>query len=167
MKIVLVCLGMLLLLTGCGAQPVMETVADEWQVPVLAESKEIWVELPNDAALQTFGGQDGSKLYVSGDMTICLQTLSSGDLDRTLRETTGYGKDQVALMEWGNVCECAWTAAGEGGMQVGRTRILEQDGYHYTVTVMAPEDSRRQESMRLVLDSMTLVDPEQQINTGS
>lgn len=167
MKIVLVSLGILLLLSGCGAQPVMETVADEWQVPVMAEPKQIWVELPEDAAMQTFGAQDGSKLYVCGELTVCLQTLPAGDLDRTLRAATGQGKEQVALMQWGNACECAWTAAGEGGMQVGRTRILERDGYHYAVSVMAPENSRQQETIRSILDSMVLVEPDFQINTGS
>ena len=169
MKILLVVCVLAVLLTGCGAEPVWETVADEWQVPVMAQAQKIWLQLPENAAMETFGGQDGSQLYVCGDMTVCVQTLAGGDLDRTLRQTTGFGKEAVSLMQWGNTYECAWIAAGETELQVGRTRILEEGDYHYAVSVSVPETQagQLQGQVRQVLDSMMLVDPDFRINTGS
>ena len=173
MKIFLLILAMLLALTGCGAQPTFETLGDNHEQPVVAQAQKIWTQLPEDAQMQTLGSEDSGELYFCGDMTVSMQTLDGGDLDRTLRTATGFGKDQVCMMEsyspYGKCYECVWTAAGEGGMQVGRTRIIDDGNYHYTLSVMVPEESagELQTDMRLILDSFSLVDSEYSINTGS
>ena len=40
-----------LLLCGCQREETMETVADEWLVPVMAQPREISLRLPEDLAM--------------------------------------------------------------------------------------------------------------------
>ena len=46
----IISLSLLLLLSGCGAAETMETVSDEMAAPVMAQPKQIYVELPGEAA---------------------------------------------------------------------------------------------------------------------
>ena len=170
MKILFVIVCMVLMLSGCGEQPTFETIADGLEQPV-SQPWEILVDLPKEAVAQTVS--DGEKLYFAEDMTVCLQTLDGGDLDRTLRNTTGFGADALQVMEYadaqGKCYECAWTAMGEGQLQVGRTRIIDDGNYHYAVSVTAPEKQagEMQDVIFNILDSFCLEDPEFPINTGS
>ena len=72
-KRVLIAMLAALFLAGCGKTETMETVADEMDVPVLAQPRKISVELPGqaEAALETDAGQ----LYVTDDYEIAVETL--------------------------------------------------------------------------------------------
>lgn len=164
-------LAVVLLLSGCGQKETFETVSDEVLQPVDLQVQEIYLELPENTHVQAMDTQNPEKLYFCGDMTVCVQTLDGGDLDRTLRVATGYSRESVQLMEsdspFGKSYECAWSAAGEGGLQIGRTKILDDGNYHYALTIMLPEgamDSNR-ESLQKMLDSFGLMTED--INTGS
>ena len=76
MKIWVVLLALALCLTGCGSQQTMETVADEWVVPVMAQPKQITVKLPGEAAMPA-AESDSGRLYLCQDYEIALQTLDS------------------------------------------------------------------------------------------
>ena len=75
------------------------------------------------------------------DYMLSMQTLAGGDLNRTLKQITGYDKTQLTVLQTragdAEKYSCVWTAAGEGGDQVGRAVILDDGNYHYCVTVMA------------------------------
>lgn len=166
-------LGVVFLLTGCAAQETFETISDEIIQPVNGQAQEIYLELPETADVQAMDTESTGALYFCGDMTVCVQTLDGGDLDRTLRATTGYCREAVQLLESyspnGKSYECAWSSVGEGGLQVGRTRIIDDGSYHYTLTVMLPEASveENRESLRKILDSFGLVTQDSAVNTGS
>ena len=106
-----------LLLSGCGAQETFETVSDDYPVAAATELKEVQLSLPDDAAEPLEVSADGSKLYVCDGYTITVQTMASGDLDRTFREISGYSKEALMVMKTvrdGIDCyESAWCTAGE------------------------------------------------------
>lgn len=103
--------------------------------------REIQLQLPKEATAPVLQNQDGGKLYLCDGYTLMIQTLSAGDLDRTLREVTGFPKDQLTVMETEEMdirrYNCVWSAAAEEGEQVARAMILDDGCYHYAVTVMA------------------------------
>lgn len=131
---------MLIMLSGCGAQPVFEKVEDPW-VEVDAIQKELVVKLPAEAAAPVLQSPEAGQLYLCDGYVLTLQTFSGGDLDATLRQITGFTRDQVTYMQTrdGEVDKysCVWSSAGEGGDHVGRAVILDDGSYHYAVTVMA------------------------------
>ena len=132
---------LVLMLSGCGAQETFETVSDLDAAPVYATDNHISFSLPDDAAVESMEAEDGSKIYLCNGYTLTVHKLASGDLDRTLREITGFGRDALTVMETvknGFKCyRCVWSAAGEGEDQVGRATILDDGQSHHVIAVMA------------------------------
>ena len=104
--------------------------------------QEMHYQLPKDAASQAIQSSYG-QLYFCDGFEITLQTFSAGDLDRTLRELTGFHRAELSVIETGTKgiarYECVWSAAGEEGNVVGRAVILDDGNYHYCMTAMADE----------------------------
>ena len=96
-KRILIAMLAALFLAGCGKTETMETVADEMDVPVLAQPRKISVELPGqaEAALETDAGQ----LYVTDDYEIALETLDGGDLNGTLQALSGRTAEELTVLE--------------------------------------------------------------------
>ena len=137
-------------LSGCGSEEVMETVADEWVVPVMAQPMQIEVSLPGEAAMPV-SETDAGRLYLCQDYEIALQTLSSGDLDATLRSVTGYGKEELTVLETLRsqmpCYEFTWTCAGETGDRIGQGILMDDGNYHYVMTALW--DAEKTETMQL------------------
>lgn len=136
-----------LFLTGCAAEETFETVADEQLVPVYAQAREIFVELPEEAAAPAVESGSG-RLYLCRDYEISIQTMTSGDLDSTIRQVCGYGREDLTVMETekdGIPCySFAWACAGENGDRVGRAMVLEDGAYHYVLTVLTDAASAKE-----------------------
>ena len=132
-----------LLLAGCGAGETMETVSDEILQPVSAEMRQIYLELPAEAASPAVeSGAD--RLYQCASYDIRVQTLAGGDLDRTIRTLSGYSRDSLTVLEttrdgW-DCYEFVWASAGESGDQVGRAMVISDGSYHYCVSVLGEAD---------------------------
>ena len=130
-----------LFLTGCSAQQTFETLLDGYDVPALAQMEQVQVSLPEEASVMTMDAGDTGKLYLCDGYTVTVQTMLSGDLQQTLQDTTGFGPAQLKLMETRTQeavrYDCVWSAAGEGGDQIGRAAVLDDGSYHYVVTAMA------------------------------
>lgn len=159
-----VLLAAIVLVAGCAAQPVLETVSDVADLPAISQMRRLEIELPREATVPTLQSEEGGRLYVCDDYTITVQTLESGDIDRTLRNLTGFGKSELVVMETEaeNIkrINCVWSAAGEGGDYVGRALVLDDGQYHYAVTVMA-EFSKAgdlSEKWKDLFDSVKLTD---------
>lgn len=139
MKKYCVLLLMGLLLCGCTSQETMETISDEILVPVMAQPRNIAVELPGEAALPVVEN-DAGRIYLCDEYEIVLQTLDGGDLDRTMQTVSGLERDQLTIMETFaddvNRYEFVWTSAGERGEQLGRGVILDDGSYHYCLSVL-------------------------------
>ena len=166
-KILVICL-LILLLAGCGSPKTFETVADNYTEPVHAEAWQILVRFPPEAALSVLESDDtAGKLYLCDGYALTVQTLEAGDLNRTLKEITGFSKDALMVIETAQGgqkrYDCAWTAAGEGGEQTCRAAVLDDGNYNYVITVMADCENAGalQEAWKGIFDSFTI------INTGT
>lgn len=129
------------LLSGCGTSETFETVSDELLQPVMEQTGEIVLTVPDSASTPVMEAEDGGKLYLCDGYTLTVQTLAGGDLNRTVKALCGYELDALTVLQtrdggW-NRHEWIWVSAGEGGEQLGRAAVLEDGKYHYCVTVMA------------------------------
>ena len=127
----------LMLLSGCTSQETIEQVSDVW-VPETPEAREVSLSLPEDASAEVMEKDNSGKLYMCDGYTVSLYTTASGDLDKTLREFTGFSKDSLQVIETkiGKLkrYDCVWSAAGEGDDQINRMAILDDGNYHYVLT---------------------------------
>lgn len=135
------CLLLMVFLTGCSSQQTMETICDVLDVSDAAKARQVQLLLPEDAAVATLEDEDAGKLYLCDGYSITVQTMESGDLNKTLQQTTGFTKDQLTVIKTQKKdfvrYDCAWSAVGEGGDQTCRGAILDDGYYHYVITVMA------------------------------
>ena len=128
-----------LLLCGCQREETMETVADEWLVPVMAQPREISLRLPEDLAVPVLE-QDSRQLYMGNGYELMLDVLDSGDLANTVRSMCGYEKENLTMLqtrqEGMERYDFVWTAAGETGERLGRGVILDDGNYHYCLSAL-------------------------------
>lgn len=133
-----------LLLAGCSQVETAETVADVWEEPAsVVAPREVRLELPGEAVACAMESDTG-RLYFGDGYEVMVQTLTGGDLDATIRELTGFDREDITLIQtqaespqrW----EFAWAAAGEGGERVGRGVVLDDGNYHYCLTVLQDAD---------------------------
>ncbi len=136
-----------LLLAGCGTEETFETVADEQAEQVIAQQRQIYVELPGEAASPAVESDSG-RLYLCGDYEISIQILEGGDRAATVRTISGYDQEQLTMMERqredGVSWEFVWASAGETGDMVGRAMVLDDGSYHYCIAVLADAETARQ-----------------------
>ena len=127
------------LLCGCTAEETMETVSDEILLPVMAQPRDISVELPGETALPVVEN-DAGRIYLCDEYEIVLQTLDAGDLNQTMQTLSGMEREQLTVMETASEdvtrYEFVWTSAGERGEQLGRGVILDDGTYHYCLSVL-------------------------------
>lgn len=140
MKKFLCIMGMLLCLSGCGAEETFETVADGDAVQtMLAEPLEISITLPEEAVLPVMETDTG-RLYICKDFEVSTQTLNGGDLQGTVHALTGYLPEELSMVQTQkgelDCYEFVWAAAAEGGDQVGRGLVMDDGHYHYCVCAM-------------------------------
>lgn len=128
-----------LLLCGCQREETMETVADEWLVPVMAQPREISLRLPEDLAVPVLE-QDSRQLYMGNGYELMLDVLDAGDLANTVRSMCGYEKENLTMLqtrqEGMERYDFVWTAAGETGERLGRGVILDDGNYHYCLSAL-------------------------------
>ena len=140
-----------LLLTGCGTSQTFETVSDEIVQSVMAQPREISVRLPDNAIAPVLES-DTEQVYLSEEYEILLQTLSAGDLDATIRTLSGYGRDQVTVIQTKQEdvvrSEFVWVSAGEQGSRLGRAVILDDGHHHYCLSVL--RDAQEQKMSQVV-----------------
>lgn len=140
------CLGFLvvfLLLSGCAAEETFETIADDLVQSVAAPMAQVILELPEDAVLPASENEEG-QLYICDGYEILVQTMAAGNLDATLRSVTGYGREDLTLMQTnaGGIkrYDLVWSCLGENGDRVGRASILDDGSYHYVLSVLTDAD---------------------------
>lgn len=141
-RLVYILLSMLLL-SGCGAEETLETVADEWMVPVMAQPREISVQLPEDLVMPVLE-QDGSQLYMGDGFELMVDVLNAGDLSDTVRSMCGYEQENLTVIqtqqEGMDRYDFVWTAAGETGDRLGRGVILDDGNYHYCLSALRDQE---------------------------
>ena len=162
MKKYLVVLLVAGVLCGCAAEPTFETVDDTQIVSAVAPVRTVQMDFPPEAATPVMESAEGGALYQCDGYVLTVQTLSGGDLDRTLRQLTGYGQEHLRPVKTkfsnGLRYDMSWVSAGESGEEVGRCVLLDDGQNHYAVSVMA--DASRagdlHKTWKALLNSVTL-----------
>lgn len=159
-------------LAGCGKQPTVETVNDDYIELPAASMQQVILVLPDEVCVPVMQ-TDGAVLYMCRDYTLSQQTLTAGDLQKTFREISGFAQADLKVMEtaWENAkrYDFVWSAAGETGAQVCRGCILDDGNYHYVLTAAADAQQAGQlrSVWREIFNSFRLVSPEMPVSTGS
>ena len=172
MKMFISLLLCLLLLTGCGKEPVLETVNDVITQPVSAQVFSPVFTLPKDAAVTAMESGQSGTIYFCDGYTVTMQSFPSGDLNRTIRDTTGFSGDALTLVktteEGCDRVQCVWSTVGEEGEQLGRLTLLDDGVNHHVLTCMTPaaDASALTPEIQQLMESFRLVSPEV-LNTGS
>lgn len=138
------CLG----LSGCAAAETFETLGqvehDRAEAPAMGK---INLTLPQSAAAEVFANRQ-DRMYDCGSYTLMVQTLSAGDLARTVETICGYSPENLTIMESetgkNSRYEWVWTAAGEGGDVLCRAAVLDDGDYHYCLYAMASAEQAGQ-----------------------
>ena len=141
MKKIWIIVILVLVLTGCGATETFETLSDDIVKPVMGVEKQIVLTLPKSAAAPVVNTADGSRLFLCDGYDLTVQTLAGGDVSRTVKRLCGYDMEKVTVLESSKGgqkrYEWVWTAAGEGGDQIGRAVVVSDGDYHYCICAMA------------------------------
>ena len=145
MRIWMVLLAVVLILSGCTTRQYYETMSDCFSEPEKAKAGEVSLLLPVSAEVVKAEHETNGKLWLCEDYWVCLQTMDSGDVEKTVREVTGYSLQQLAMICVDNDgqkrYEFVWCSAGENGQQMNRGVILDDGAYHYTLTLHSDADS--------------------------
>ena len=154
-------LVLVLLLTGCAAEPTFEGVQDVYAPEAAPESRKIGLTLPEDASAQVLAGSSGV-LYFCDGYEVTAETFVSGDLNATILSLTGFPQEALTLLETkhGDVdrYECVWTSVSGEGQRVSRAVILDDGSYHYCVCVSADsgDAGALQDTWQALLGSIVL-----------
>ncbi len=161
------------MLFGCSKQETFETVSDEFVQPVAAVMKQAAVQIPDGAVVAAMQNEEAGSMYFCDDYTITLQTMESGDLDKTISTVTGYDPEQLDLIETaaadGHRYDFTWVSLGENEEQIGRAAVLDDGSYHYVLTCMADASNAYalQETWQMLFSSFCLTTPGEDPYTGS
>ncbi len=143
MKNVVWILMICLLFTGCDEASTFETISDEIIQSVMAQPREVYLELPEESAMPAMQ-TDSGKLYMCEDYDILLQTMESGDLEKTVRSVSGFEMSDLTFIQTasGEIdrYEFVWTSSEESGQQICRGTILDDGNYHYVLTTNISAD---------------------------
>lgn len=162
-----------LLLAGCGGEKSLETVGDAIDAPVIATQQRVLLQLPKELTAPVLQNEKDGKMYICDDYSVTVQTVSAGDLNKTIHNATGMHREdlQIIQTQQGSVkrYQWVWATGGEKGAQVGRGCILDDGNYHYVVTVLADEEAvaRVQSAWKEIFGSFRLADEREQVSTGS
>lgn len=135
---------MLFLLTGCGREETLETIADSYVEPVAAPPGKISVELPDDVVAPVMDSTS-EQVYLCNGYEIVIETKAGGDLNDTIGAICGYDKEDVTVMttQDGDAqrYEFVWASMGEEGERLGRAVILDDGNYHYCMSILRDADT--------------------------
>ena len=152
----------MLMLCGCSAEQTFETVTDELVLTASAQPREILLTLPEETLLPAMETDNGT-LYLCDGYDVIVQTLESGDLDATVRQISGFSREELTVIQTAageyTCYEFVWSAATDLGQQVGRAMILEDADYHYAICAVASEKDAEeyQQIWNGIFDSVTIV----------
>lgn len=161
MKKLLIGMLVLLLCTGCAAQETMETIGDVY-APGENPTREVVLNLPEDAAASASGGSQAGQLYLCEDYEIVVEVLQGGNVEETVRTLTGMPSERVTVLktrqEDCDRFDFTWATLGENGEQVGRCAILDDGCSHYCVSVLADADKagNLRQSWQTLFDSFSV-----------
>ncbi len=152
------------LLSGCAAEDTFETVSDEILAPVIAQPREISVQLPKDAAMPVLES-DSQQIYVCDGYEIVIEKRISGDLEGTVQSLCGYSSKELTLMQTQQQgldrYEFVWVSTGETGDRLGRAVVLDAGDYHYCMSILRDCTLENAQDWNVIFQSFTLQESDQ------
>lgn len=136
-----------MLLTGCAAQPVYETIGDVWANEVsTGQPARLEFGVPEDVELAVMESDGSSKCYQIGNWMLWTEVRPGGDLQATLAALTGLDAPEVISHPLGayDCAQTAWAVSDEEGDTVLRAAVISDGEYHYCLTLRAPQQEARQ-----------------------
>ncbi len=128
------------LLCGCRAEPDWETV-DDAAVQVSAPAEPPYVitySIPADASMEPLSARNCG-LYVGegGEYEIMSDVISASSLDDALRQVSGFGLDELDVIETSRFglpeYRFAWSSASDEGEFVSEASLVQDGGYYYAL----------------------------------
>jgi len=138
----------LLLLSGCAAEPAWETVNDENTAAASAEERapcSIRFGVPEDAAEQMISPDGTRNVYTQagGDYEIVSEVIPAESLDEAVRHVSGFGADEVQLLETTRFglpeYRFAWSDESDEGRYVSRASLIRDGSYFYSLVFSVRE----------------------------
>ena len=151
-----------MMLTGCSAKPVWETVEDVIPADVQrVQSYEISLDLP----LTYLGGSGDDCLYQSGSVEVQTTAFYAADLDAAVRQLSGFSAEQLSIVKTLRDTlpeyQFAWYSETEEGGRLFRADLMMDGTACYAVVCSAAETSEGfHEQARTVFSAFMLSDPE-------
>lgn len=141
MKIMIAIILAALLMTGCAATETFEKVQDVYKGETLKSPGEVKIQLPPDTGKTVLTGAQG-RVYFCEGYEIAIETFIGGDLQRTVKNISGYDYENITIFETVASSglkryEFVWTSVGAEGEMVGRSVIIDDGSYHYCVSMLA------------------------------
>lgn len=141
-------LMLLVFSTGCSksAETGIELVADTLPQASAAPRYTMVLAMPTDVEEVFSPSDEARQLYAQpgGALTITTEVLQAESLDILLSELTGLERSCLTMITtWQEGLpkhDLTWTAAGESGMNVYRSAILDDGTYYYIATAAVPEE---------------------------
>jgi len=172
MKKIVLMVAALALLCGCAAKD-METISDQYTQAPEKPVQQVYIALPEEAASPTMETLEAGRLYLCDGYTLTLQTMASGDLEKTIRQATGFSPEKLQIIQTAKDdvqrYDCVWAAVGEDADMVCRCAVLDDGNYHYVLTSSVEEDlaQTHAEALQGIFRSFQLLPQGEQFSTGS
>lgn len=165
---------MALLLCGCHKTGKMETVMDTIIPQELPEMQKMSFYVPDDAVSEVFAQENERQIYFCDDFILTAEIKEAGDLQKSLKEITGYDYTQLSVFETKQQdlkrYDCVWSTLGENCEEVGRCAVLDDGTYHYILAVFAPSENTGELTdsvWNAMFSSFCLYGPNEIIDSGS
>ena len=164
---------LLMMLTGCGVQETFETISDDVAQTVNATPQQVLLELPEGVSSPTLETLESGKMYLCDGYTVTVQITDAGDLEQTLKNTTGFSRDELQILQTKQQemkrYDWVWASVGESGDEMSRGCILDDGSHHYILTAMADANifGQLQPVLQPLFRSFRVTQFEVNPNTGS
>ena len=154
-----------LMLAGCSARPVYETIGNACQGFADTEPMNIQMWLPQEAILEA-SESNGESRYICGNWEIWTVICPGGDLNQTLETMSGMDPQYMTVMsrKMGEyTChETVWSTTGESGTMICHGAVLEDGNHHYCIGLVSSEaeSAEAKAVFDQILESVSLIGTE-------
>lgn len=173
MKRLFIVFLVVIFLTGCGKKPVLESVSDVLTAPAATVMRRVQIQLPPELSAPVMQDEQSGTLYLCDTYSVTLQTVESGDLEKTIRKVTGMDKKELQILQIrrgeAKCYQWIWAANAETGIQLCRGCILDDGAYHYVLTAQTDESTSQQvqSAWQEIFASFCLATEQEEVSTGS
>ena len=132
-----------LMICGCTADPVYETMGNVWDNPqVQSEPASIEFGLPDDAQMEVMESDGLARSYRIGEWMLWTEICNGGDVEATMEALTGLEDPRIISHPAGvyTCYETAWAVGEEAGEFLVRTAVIPKGQYHYCLSIKYPQE---------------------------